>query len=118
MTTRRSISTKERLRLFALHGGLCHLCCGRINAKREAWEVSHDIPLELGGADDDENRKLAHAKCHRVQTSTVDIPRIAKAKRREARNLGAKAKSSRPMPGSKASGWKKPFRGQPERRTP
>lgn len=117
MTARRSISTKERLRLFALHGGLCHLCYGRIDATREAWEVSHDIPLELGGADDDANRKLAHAKCHRVQTSTIDIPRIAKAKRREARHLGAKAKSSRPMPGSKASGIRKRMDGTVERRT-
>lgn len=114
---RKSISRTHRLRLFALHHGQCHLCHGRIDATREAWEVSHDIPLELGGADDDVNRKPAHAKCHRVQTSTIDIPRIAKAKRREARHLGAKAKSSRPVPGSKASGIRKRMDGTVERRT-
>lgn len=90
MTARKPISAKERLRLFALHGGTCHLCSGKIDATREAWEVSHDIPLELGGADDDANRLLAHAKCHRRHTSTVDIPNIAKAKRREQKNLGAR----------------------------
>ena len=92
MTARRSISAKERLRLFQLHGGICHLCNGRIQVG-EAWEVSHDIPLELGGADDDANRKPAHKKCHRAHTSTVDQPNIAKAKRRELRHMGIKKPS-------------------------
>lgn len=86
---RRSISTKDRVRLFAMHGGVCHMCGGRITVG-EAWEVSHDTPLAMGGADDDANRKLAHKKCHRDHTSGVDIPQIAKAKRREAAHLGAK----------------------------
>ncbi len=90
MSERRSLTGKERLRLFALHGGRCHFCGGKINAVTEAWEVSHDIPLELGGADDDANRKPAHKKCHRDHTSAVDAPNIAKAKRREIKNMGAK----------------------------
>ena len=89
MTARRTISAKERLRLFQLHGGICHLCNGRIQVG-EAWEVSHDIPLELLGADDDANRLLAHKKCHRARTSTVDQPNIARAKRRERKHLGIK----------------------------
>ena len=111
---RRSISTRERLRLFQLHGGICHLCGGRIQVG-EAWEVSHDTPLELLGADDDANRKPAHKKCHRDHTAAVDLPNIARAKRREAKHIGAK-RSSRPMPGSKASGWRKPMNGPPVRR--
>lgn len=95
MTARRSISAKERLRLFALHGGVCHICTGKIDATREAWEVSHDIPLELGGDDDEANRKLAHKKCHRALTAGTDIPNIAKAKRREIKNLGAKKSNYR-----------------------
>jgi 5-methylcytosine-specific restriction endonuclease McrA len=89
MTRRRSLSTRERARLFTLHGGICHLCGGLIDGTREAWEVSHDIPLEMGGADDDANRRPAHKKCHRDHTARVDIPAIAKAKRREARHIGA-----------------------------
>ncbi|MGI9297057.1 MAG: HNH endonuclease signature motif containing protein [Gammaproteobacteria bacterium] len=113
---RKSLSTRERLRLFTLHKGICHICEGRIDGAREAWEISHELPLELGGADDDENRKPAHYKCHRALTAEQDIPRIAKAKRREARHLGAKAPSSRPIPGSKASGWRKRMDGRVERR--
>ena len=114
--SRKSISTRERLRLFTLHNGICHLCGGKINGAREAWEVSHDIPLELCGADDDENRKPAHAKCHKVQTATIDVPRIAKAKRREAKHIGAKAPSRNPMPGNKASKWKRKISGEVVRR--
>ncbi|WP_377838743.1 HNH endonuclease [Bosea sp. UC22_33] len=94
---RRSLSTRDRLRIFTLHGGICHLCGGKVQAG-EAWEVSHDTPLELGGADDDANRKPAHRKCHRAHTAAVDLPNIAKAKRREARHLGAKAPLSAPCP--------------------
>lgn len=93
--TRRSISTRERLRLFTLHGGRCHLCGGLIQVG-DRWEISHDIPLELLGPDDDQNRKPAHYKCHRTHTSEVDIPAIAKAKRREAAHTGATARKPWP----------------------
>ena len=89
MTARRSLTAKDRLRIFADHNGRCHLCGGKIDPRIEAWEVSHEIPLELGGDDDDINRQPAHRKCHRAHTSNTDIPNIAKAKRRELKNLGA-----------------------------
>lgn len=87
---RRHLSPKERLRLFQLHDGICHLCEGKIQVG-QAWDISHDIPLELGGADDDDNNsKPAHRKCHRDHTSKVDVPNIAKAKRRERKHYGVK----------------------------
>jgi 5-methylcytosine-specific restriction endonuclease McrA len=116
MTARRSLTSKERLRLFALHDERCHLCGGRIGVG-EAWEVEHVIPLAMGGADDDANRKPAHVKCHRAKT-TDDAANIAKAKRREAKHLGARPRPKRPIPGSKASGWKKPLNGPAVRREP
>ncbi len=93
MTKRAHLTGKERLRLFTLCGGICQFCRGEINPACEAWEVSHDIPLELGGADDDLNRKVAHKKCHRAHTAAVDLPNIAKARRRELKNMGARPKS-------------------------
>lgn len=92
MVNRRHRSAKERLRLFVLHGGICHFCSGKISERSEAWELSHDIPLELGGNDDDANTKPAHKKCHRAHTSAVDAPDIAKAHRRELKDRGAKVK--------------------------
>jgi 5-methylcytosine-specific restriction protein A len=88
MTKRRRISAKDRIALFQRECGLCHLCNGHIQAG-EAWDISHEIPLELGGADDETNMKPAHRKCHRSHTAMVDAPMIAKAKRTEAKHLGA-----------------------------
>jgi 5-methylcytosine-specific restriction protein A len=112
---RRSLSTKMRLQIFQSANGVCDICAGKIQVG-ERWEVSHRTPIELGGADDPSNWFPAHYKCHRVQTAEIDIPAIAKAKRREARNIGAK-RSSRPMPGSRASGLRKHFDGTVSKRT-
>lgn len=92
MTKRRSLTTAQRVRIFRDHDGICHLCGGKITAG-EAWDVSHDRPLEMLGADDESNWKPAHRVCHRKHTAKVDIPQIAKAKRREARHLGIRAPS-------------------------
>ena len=90
MTARKHISTRTRLAIFERHGGICHLCGGKVQAG-EAWDVSHEIPLEIGGADDETNWLVAHRRCHRTHTATVDVPAIAKAKRREAKHKGATA---------------------------
>lgn len=37
--TRRSLSARERIRLFELHGGICHFCGGKITGAREGWEI-------------------------------------------------------------------------------
>lgn len=92
MVKRRQWSKSARVALFLKYEGRCHLCSQPI---RGGWEVSHEIPLELGGADDDTNAKPAHATCHRQRTSTEDIPRISKAKRQQALHLRAKPKSWR-----------------------
>jgi 5-methylcytosine-specific restriction enzyme A len=44
------------------------------------------------------------------------VPRIAKAKRQQRAHLGAKARKSRPIPGSRASGLRKRMDGTVERR--
>jgi hypothetical protein len=76
----------------------------------EDWDVSHEIPLEAGGKDDDTNWLVAHRKCHRTHTSKVDIPLIAKVKRIHQKHIGAKRPKSQ-MPGSKNSMWKKKMDG-------
>lgn len=90
---RKSFSTKERTRLFALNKGICHICDGKINANLEAWEIEHVNPLAMTGDNSDENLKLAHQKCHAIKTKQ-DVALIAEAKRREAKFKGAKRPSS------------------------
>lgn len=108
--TRKHLSTRTRAEIFARHDGICHLCQGKIDGTKEAWDVSHETPLELGGADDESNWLVAHRKCHRAHTAMVDIPNIAKAKRRQAFHAGAKATSQRPI-------QSRGFTKQPRKRT-
>ena len=74
------ITAKMRVDIFSRHNGICHICRMKVDAGQD-WDVSHEIPLEMGGKDDETNWLVAHRKCHRVHTATVDMPRIAKTKR-------------------------------------
>lgn len=108
------ITAKMRADIFLFRGGMCHLCSMKV-VPGEDWDVSHDIPLEAGGKDDATNWFVAHRKCHRVHTSTVDAPLIAKVKRIHQRHIGAK-KSKSPMPLGRSSQWKRKMDGSIVRR--
>lgn len=111
---RRHFTAQQNIKFFLAHNGLCHICGGKIDAVREKWEREHVIPLALGGADDEANMRPAHAVCHRNKTN-ADLASVAKAKRNEAKHFGAKT-TRNPIPGSKASGWKRKMDGTVERR--
>lgn len=100
MMNRRHISKKDRRDLFYAHDGMCHICGGKIHAHIEAWDVEHVIPLALGGDDEPSNWRPAHAKCHKAKTRQ-DAADIGRARRIEAKHLGFKTPSRRPMPGGK-----------------
>lgn len=91
-----SFNQKERARLFALRGGRCYLCSGRIDATREAWEIEHEMPWEISRDNTDDNLQLAHKKCHAAKTA-VDAGVIAKVKRIEAKHKGFWPKSKTPL---------------------
>jgi 5-methylcytosine-specific restriction endonuclease McrA len=110
---RKHLSARRRAEIFNAHAGVCSLCNGRIQAV-EAWEIEHTIPVAMGGTDDAENLTVVHVKCHRAKTKE-DVGNIAKAKRREGRHMGF-VTSKRPLPGSKASGWRRRMDGTVERR--
>jgi hypothetical protein len=110
------LSRRGRRELLDREHSICHLCAGIIQPT-DRWEVSHEIPLALGGDDDTENRRAAHYKCHRVHTARKDVPLIAKSRRIQDRHRGV-TRARNPMPGSKDSGWKKTFsRGWVRRKT-
>lgn len=85
---RRRFTKKDRARIFAANGGVCHLCKHPIDGVREAWEVEHVIAWELTRDDSDENLKPAHKSCHKDKTHKQDRPAINQAKRREAKHTG------------------------------
>jgi len=110
--SRPSLSTRERARLFNLHGGKCHICGQKIDGTKERWDVEHIIPRALIGksADTDDNMQPAHYRCHQIKTR-ADQHDIAKAKRREARHMGFK-KSKSPLPFGRGSKLKKKMDGR------
>ena len=98
-----------RLKIFEANKGRCHLCSRLIRAG-ETWDVSHDRPIGLLGEDGGDNLKVAHADCHDVQTREIDVPAIARAKRRKAKHLGIRSASK--MPGSRGTKFKKHMDGR------
>lgn len=115
--------------------------CGEPILRSEDCQREHLHEKALGGSDAIANARFSHAACHAIITdgppqcsAGSSKNRIAKAKRiaREEKMIvhkyGRTVKAwstppwptrwpSRPMPGSRDSGWKQPFKGKAERRT-
>ena len=114
--TRARLSPRRRLQIFEAHNGICHICRQPIQPGQR-WEISHPIPIALGGADDDTNRAPAHKHpCHSTVTAARDIPAIAKAVRVRAKHIGA-YRSSKPLPAGRDSRWSKKISGEVVART-
>lgn len=111
--TRRRLSPTKRARLFMDWNGVCYRCDRPIK-RGEAWDIDHKTPLALGGADDEHNLAPMHIDCHGKKTA-VDIRQIRKADRQCKAHAGINRKS-RPIAGSKASGWKHAMNGEWSRR--
>lgn len=94
-TPRRAMGRMRRLRIFEAGKGVCILCRRKIDGVREAWTVEHKRALGLGGEDTDENCGPAHESCRR-EKDKQDVKDITKAKRRKARHLGIRKRSSWP----------------------
>ena len=112
---RKTFSTSFRLSLFLKRKGLCSICSLKIDAGK-SWDIDHILPLALGGTNDLENLQILCRSCHRSKTAKDDVPRIAKTKRLKARHLGARSPSTRPIPGSRRSPWKRKLDGSVVRR--
>ncbi len=114
-TPRKPMPEMRRLRIWEAHAGVCVICKTKIDGVREKWTIEHLRALVLGGEDIDDNCGPAHEHCRR-EKDKQDLADGARAKRRKARHLGIKKPTGRPLMGTKASGWRKPFNGPPERR--
>jgi 5-methylcytosine-specific restriction endonuclease McrA len=92
---RKHFSRTERVRIFDLHSGRCHICEQKIKVG-EPYDLEHVVPWELTRDDSDENVKPAHKGCHKIKTAD-DIAGIRKADRIRAKFIGAWPKSPTPL---------------------
>ena len=114
MTKRHKWTAKQRAEIFRDAGGFCHICERRI-ATGEPWEVEHVKPLGLNGSDKQADMRPAHVDCHKGKTRH-DVGVMRKADRQMKKHIGLKRRTGAPVPGSKASKWKKKMDGTVERR--
>ena len=91
---------------------VCPLC-GQPIREGDGMDFDHATPLIDGGENTESNLRAVHRKCHRLHTARQALERTA-ARDHHKRAYGLKAK--RPIPGSKASGWRKRMDGTVERR--
>lgn len=104
------------LRVFLRFNGTCQCGCGRRIRPGEAWQLDHVDALINGGRNDESNLQPLLTEHHKNKTR-ADVAEKSKTASKRMAHLGIKPRQSRPMPGSKASGLRKKFNGQVERRT-
>lgn len=82
------IPARVRLRVFARHGGICHISGQRIRAA-DQWDVDHIIALANGGSHRETNLTPVLRDKHRAKTA-ADVAQKAKNDRVRKRHLGLK----------------------------
>lgn len=112
---RKPLTRKQRAELFLRADGKCENkdCGARLTAK--GWQADHDEELWMGGSNDIANYRALCVPCHKLKTKKMGVQR-AKERRVRDKFTGSWKPKSRPMAGTKASGWKKPFNSPAHRR--
>jgi len=111
-----AIPARVKLRVLLKSDGKCAKCGRKVGvAIGNPFDVDHIVALANGGENAERNlQPLCVYPCHAAK-SLVDVAEKAKVARVRAKHLGVK-KARNPMPGSKASGWRKRMSGTVERR--
>lgn len=109
-----AIPPRVRLRVFERNGGICHLSKRRIQAG-EPWDCDHIVALINGGEHRESNLAPALRDKHREKTA-LDVAEKSAVRRKKMKSLGIAPRKGRPMPGSRASGFKIKMNGEVVRR--
>jgi 5-methylcytosine-specific restriction enzyme A len=109
---RKEFSTRTKALAFQRSNGRCEECGFKLTPGK--YHFDHRNPDGLTGDNRLNNCSVLCIGCHYEKTRN-DIGDIAKAKRREARHIGAH-KSRNPLPGGKGSPWKRKMDGTWEKR--
>lgn len=103
-----NIPPRVRVRVFERHDGRCASCTRLITAG-DPWQADHLKALINGGEHRESNLQLLCGWCHKEKTAE-DVAEKSAVYQLKARHLGVK-KSSRPLPGSRASAFKRRMDG-------
>jgi 5-methylcytosine-specific restriction protein A len=104
--SRREFPKKVRALAFKRCGGVCEDCTAKLFPGNV--EYDHRMPDALDGEPTLENCTVLCRACHKVK-SAEDASNLARALRREANHIGARAPSRNPIPGGRDTPWKKTF---------
>ena len=104
-----AIPKRVKLRVFERHNGICHISGRKITAA-DQWDCDHIVALCNGGGHRESNLAPALRDKHRAKTAD-DVAAKSKTARVRAKHLGIK-RSARPMPGSRASKFKRHMDGR------
>lgn len=109
---RREFPAKVKAEAFKRAGGACEACTRKLFAGDIHYD--HRNPDALTGEPTLANCQVLCRSCHSAKTRD-DVKDISRAKRREARHLGAH-RAKRLIPGSKGTAFRKHIDGTVTRR--
>jgi len=107
--TRKEFNRKQRIEIFARAKGCCELCGMKLKAGE--GEYDHIIAQGYNGNNETDNGQLLCVPCHKAKTGK-DKATTEKCKRIKDKHEGTFWKAKNPMPGSKASRFKKRMDGK------
>ena len=96
---RREFTARVKVAAYERSGGQCEACRAALMPGRIHYD--HVIPDAMGGSPTIENCAVLCTACHGVKTTRQDVPQIAKAKRIQAKHIGAKSSKFRRPAGYK-----------------
>lgn len=109
------VPDRVKLRVFLRFDGRCQCGCNRTIRSGEAWRLDHKVALILGGSHRETNFQPILTE-HDKAKVRGEVREKSKTYSRRKRHYGIRKAKGLPMPGTKASGWKKKFDGTVKRR--
>lgn len=109
------VPPRVRDRVFQAKGGKCHKCGRPINPHKP-WTCEHVIAIINGGANREKNLDCTCEFCL-PEKNAADVAEKSKTYAMRSKHLGIKPRQSRPLPGTRASGWRRRMNGTVERWT-
>lgn len=108
------VPDRVRTRVFVAKGGKCHACGRKINGATESWTCEHLIALINGGENRESNLDLTCCNCL-APKNAADVAIKSRTAKLQKKTILKRKSKWRPMPGTRASGFRKRMNGDVER---